>query len=311
MSQKQQTIAKKISCMGVGLHSGADVSLTLCPADEHTGILFRRLDVDAAKADVPARFDLVTNTMLGTTITNEHGVDVSTIEHLVAAIWGCGIDNIIIELQGPEIPIMDGSSDPFMSLIECAGIKQQDAPRKVIEVLDTIRVEDEDKYIEIKPAEDFSISLGINFDDKTIGQQQFDFSLATDSFKSDIGRARTFGFKHEVDQLRSMGLARGGSLDNAIVVDENGVMNEGGLRFDDEFVRHKLLDCIGDFYLAGAWFKGHFNAYCAGHKINNMVLRALFDNPQAWRYAEEAEASSPRPFSRTEAYPAEGVVAFA
>lgn len=279
----QKTINSKISCNSVGLHSGVNVSMTLVPAPCNSGIVFKRTDIGDEKGVIKANYKNVTDTNLGTTLVNEFGTKVSTIEHLMAAIWGCGIDNLVVELDGPEIPIMDGSSEPFVFLIECAGINIQEEPRRVIEVMKKIRVEEKGKFIEVEPSKDFSIDLHIDFDNKQIQNQKFDYHSTLTSFKNDICRARTFGFKHEIDQLHKMGLAKGGSLDNAILVDENGIVNKGGLRYGDEFVRHKTLDFIGDIYLAGHYILGHFTASRAGHGINNKILHELLKDETAWR----------------------------
>jgi UDP-3-O-[3-hydroxymyristoyl] N-acetylglucosamine deacetylase len=201
----------------------------------------------------------------------------------MAAIWGCGIDNLIVELDGAEIPIMDGSSEPFVFLIECAGINIQEEPRRVIEVVKKIRVEDGDKFIEVEPSKEFSIDLHIDFSHKQVQDQKFDYHSTFTSFKNDISRARTFCFKHEIDHMHKLGLAKGGSLDNAIVMDEGGIVNKGGLRYQDELVRHKTLDFIGDIYLAGHYILGHFKTSKAGHGINNKFLHKLLADESAWR----------------------------
>jgi UDP-3-O-[3-hydroxymyristoyl] N-acetylglucosamine deacetylase len=284
ISSSQKTTNSKISCSGVGLHSGVDIFLTLCPAPCDSGIVFKRVDVDADKSEIKAHYKNVVATNLGTTIANEFGVKVSTIEHLMAAIWGCGIDNLIVEVNGPEVPIMDGSSEPFVFLIECAGINTQDKPRKVIEVMKNVKIEEQNgKMVEVSPSKEFAIDLHIDFDHKQVQQQTFDYTSTFASFKNDLCRARTFGFKHEIDQLHKMGLAKGGSLDNAILVDENGIVNKEGLRYNNEFVRHKTLDFIGDIYLAGYFIIGHFKASKPGHGINNKMLHALLADETAWR----------------------------
>jgi UDP-3-O-[3-hydroxymyristoyl] N-acetylglucosamine deacetylase len=284
ISSSQKTINSKISCSGVGLHSGIDIFLTLSPAPCDTGIIFKRVDVDAANSEIKAYYKNVVATNLGTTIANEFGVKVSTIEHLMAAIWGCGIDNLVVELNGPEVPIMDGSSEPFVFLIECAGINVQDKSRKVIEIIKNIKIEEENgKMVEVLPSKEFAIDLHIDFEHSQVQQQKFDYTSTFASFKNDLCRARTFGFKHEIEQLHKMGLAKGGSLDNAILVDENGIVNKEGLRYTDEFVRHKTLDFIGDIYLAGYFIIGHFKASKPGHGINNKMLHALLSDETAWR----------------------------
>ncbi len=279
----QKTINSKVSCSGIGLHSGENSSITLLPAACDTGIVFVRTDLEKEKGTIKANYKNVVGTNLGTTLINEFGAKVATIEHLMAAIWGCGIDNLIIEINAQEVPIMDGSSEPFIFLIECAGINVQEQPRRVIEIMKKVRVEEKDKFVEVEPSREFSIDLHIDFDNKQIQQQKFDYHSTFTSFKNDICRARTFGFKHEIEHLHKMGLAKGGSLDNAILVDENGIVNKEGLRYSDEFVRHKTLDFIGDIYLAGYYILGHFNASKAGHGINNKLLHELFKDETAWR----------------------------
>lgn len=279
----QKTINSKTSCSGVGLHSGADVLITLLPAPCDTGIIFKRTDAEEGKGVIQANYKNVVATNLGTSIANESGTKVSTIEHLMAAIWGCGIDNLIVEINGPEVPIMDGSSEPFVFLIECAGINVQDKPRKIIEILKRVDFKEDGKLVEVSPAKEFSIDLSIDFAHEQIKKQKFDYVSTFASFKNDLCRARTFGFKHEIDQMHKMGLARGGSLDNAILIDDNGVVNEEGLRYGDEFVRHKTLDFIGDIYLAGHYITGHFKAIKPGHAINNKLLHELFKDDTAWR----------------------------
>ncbi len=277
----QKTINSKINCSGVGLHSGIKVSISLLPAPCNSGIVFHRTDVE--NGIVKADYRNVVDTKLGTTITNEFGVKISTIEHLMAAIWGCGIDNLIIEINNAEVPIMDGSSEPFIFLIECAGINIQEEPRRIVEIMKKVRVEEGDKFVEIEPSKDFSIDLHIDFNNKHIQEHKFDYHSNFNSFKNDVCRARTFGFKHEIEHLHKLGLAKGGSLDNAILVDENGIVNKEGLRYSDEFVRHKALDFIGDMYLAGHYIIGHFNASKSGHGINNKMLHELFKDKSAWR----------------------------
>ena len=285
----QHTLAHSVSCVGVALHTGEKISMTLHPAPENTGIVFQRSDLKNQPNVVPASYKNVTKTTLGTTITNAAGVSVSTIEHLMAALWGCGIDNARIELDGAEVPIMDGSSEPFVFLIECAGKTEQNAPRKMIEVLKTVSVTDGDKHASISPAPYFGVSLEINFKSGAIATQQCVFSVEDASFKTDLSRARTFGFDHEVEQMRAAGLARGGSLDNAIVVSGDKVLNKEGLRYKDEFVRHKVLDCIGDLYLAGGQLVGQVSAARTGHGLNNKLLHALFSTEGAWRIAAPSD----------------------
>jgi len=279
---QQRTLKTAIHCRGVALHSGARVAMTLCPAAPDTGIVFRRTDRDGA--DVAARWHNVAEQPLCTRIDDGSGGSVSTIEHLMAALAGLEIDNAVIEIDGPEVPVMDGSAAPFVFLIECAGIVEQDAPRRAIRVLKPVRVGEGSKSAALTPDDGFLMSFDIDFASDAISRQDITIAIDPDSFKSHISRARTFGFLHEVDQLRAAGLARGGSLDNAVVISGNEVLNREGLRYVDEFVRHKVLDALGDLYLAGAPIVGHFHGVRSGHALNQQLLRALFADPSAWCY---------------------------
>ena len=287
----QRTLKNRISCTGVGLHTGVQVSLTLHPAAADTGIVFLRSDVAPGIARVQARWDRVRASVLCTTIGNEFGTSVMTIEHLMAAFAGCGIDNAIVELNGPEVPAMDGSAHPFVLLMECAGTIAQESPRRVLRVLHPVEVVDGDRRAALRPAHEFRIDFEIDFDG-TKGapkgsagvHQRRAFRGSASAFKEEIGRARTFGFADEVEAMRAKGFARGGSLDNAVVVDGDKVLNAGGLRYDDEFVRHKILDCIGDLYLAGAPMVAHVVGLRSGHAVTHMLLRALFADKSAWRF---------------------------
>jgi len=283
ISKSQKTINSRISCKGIGVHSGDHASMTFVPAPVNTGIVFRRTDLDKSKSLIKAKYDNVTGTNLGTSLTNKHGAKVSTVEHLMAAIWGCGIDNLYVDIAGEEIPIMDGSSEPFIFLFECAGLKTQDEPRKIIEILKTIRVEEEDKFAQVSPSKEFSIELEVEFSHQKISKQKFVYSPGSTSFKNDISRARTFGFKHEIEQLHKMNLAKGGSLDNAVLIDDGQVINKEGLRYSDELVRHKALDFVGDVYLSGSFIAGAFKAYKTGHKLNNMLMLELFSDKDNYR----------------------------
>ncbi len=282
MALYQRTLKNPIHCNGVGLHGGQDVTLRLVPAKPNTGIIFRRTDLKNGARDVAAQFDKVIDTRLCTVLGNDHGTRIGTVEHLLAALAGCGVDNAIIELDGPEVPIMDGSSEPFVFLIDCAGVEEQPVEREAISVIRPVTVENNGACATLEPAKAFTIRLGIDFKSEAIGRQDLFLELTDDAFKREISRARTFGFLHEVEAMRAMGLARGGSLDNAIVVDGDSIMNEDGLRFDDEFVRHKVLDCIGDLALAGGPVLGHFVGDCTGHALNNQLLRALFADDENW-----------------------------
>jgi UDP-3-O-[3-hydroxymyristoyl] N-acetylglucosamine deacetylase len=290
----QRTIKNKVSCFGIGLHTGMRVDMALLPAEEDAGIIFKRVDVGNKDPFIKASYENVSNTLLGTTLRNNDGIHVATIEHLMAALWGCGVDNCMVEINGPEVPIMDGSSEPFVFLIECAGVQEQKKTRKVIEVLKEITVYESNVansgYMTIAPADSFSVNLHIDFGESVISSQDCTFNLKNVSFKSDICRARTFGFEHEVETMRRNGLAQGGSLDNAIVIGKDGVLNKEGLRYSDEFVRHKVLDCIGDAYLAGGYLQGSLKGFKSGHALNNQLLRSFFADKDAWRIAQIPEA---------------------
>ncbi len=286
---QQTTLLRPINCVGIALHSGEKVSLTLKPAGAGSGVVFYRTDVPGSK-EILARWDNVVDTRMCTVIGNEDGLTVGTVEHLMAALSGCHVDNVIIEVNGPEVPVMDGSAQPFVFFIECAGLQEQNIPRRVIEILKPVRVEIGDKLSEIVPSENFTVGFEIDFEEKAVARQQVTVSLINGTFKKEVARARTFGFMHEVEQLRAVGLALGGSLDNAVVVEGDKILNEGGLRYEDEFVRHKVLDAVGDLALSGAVMKGHYRGVRAGHALTNQLLRALFADPTAWRYMNEEAA---------------------
>ena len=283
---KQTTLGNKVSCSGIGLHSGSQVGMTIYPAAAHTGIVFKRLDVPQEQSFVPAHFDAVCESRLGTTIRNRHGVTVATIEHLMAALWGTGIDNAVIELDGPEVPIMDGSSEPFVFMLECARVIELAAPRRILRILKTVEVREGDSIARVERNvegdEGCAIGIEIQFESKLIERQVSHYDFREVTFKQSLSRARTFGFEHEVTALREMGLALGGSLDNAVVVGKDRILNEDGLRYADEFVRHKALDCIGDLYLAGCRIDARFTFVRPGHAINNALLRALFADDSAY-----------------------------
>ncbi len=285
----QRTLRGAAECSGIGVHSGEKVHMRLLPAPENTGIVFIRTDLLNGARTIPARWDHVVETRLCTVIGNDHGGKVATIEHLMAALRAYEIDNAIIEIDGAEVPVMDGSSDSFVFLIEMAGIVTQNAPRRAIEIIRPVEISAAGKLARLMPANESRFSLEIDFDRKAIATQSYDFVLSADGFKSELSRARTFGFYEEVDQLQKQGFARGGSLHNAIVIKDDQVLNEEGLRYTDEFVRHKVLDAVGDLALAGAPIMGHFHGHCSGHAINNQLLRALFADPLAWRETEASE----------------------
>jgi UDP-3-O-[3-hydroxymyristoyl] N-acetylglucosamine deacetylase len=281
---RQCTLRFPVGCRGIGLHSGADINLLLKPGRPGSGIVVRRTDVVNGGSVIPISWRHVAGSRMATTVGNEYGVSISTIEHLMAALAGCGVDNAVVEVDAAEIPVMDGSAAPFVAMIERAGIVEQDALRQAIKVLRPIEVGDAAKSMSIRPADEFRVSFEIDFDEPAIRRQSRTITLVGDAFKNEIARARTFGFEHEVDQLRRSGLARGGSLENAVVISRGAILNEGGLRYDDEFVRHKILDCIGDLYLAGAPILGHVFAFRSGHAMTHALLDALFADDRAWCY---------------------------
>lgn len=287
-TERQQTLRGTAQCIGVGVHSGIEVTLRLRPAPKDHGIVFMRTDLPAERNLIPALWDRVVDTRLCTVIGNEFGATVGTVEHLMAALRALDIDNALIEVDGPEVPIMDGSAAPFVFLIEMAGIQEQDEARRWIEIVKPVEVVLEGKSAALLPGDQPAFNMEILFDTPVIDRQNFDFSVSAAGFKGQISRARTFGFLEEVDQLRRMGLARGGSLSNAVVIGGDRVLNEEGLRYDDEFVRHKLLDAIGDLSLAGAPIRGTFSGFCTGHALNNRLLRALFADAAAWRFTAQA-----------------------
>jgi UDP-3-O-[3-hydroxymyristoyl] N-acetylglucosamine deacetylase len=280
--------------------------MTLRPAPAGYGIEFVRTDLGHGDgARIPALWNNVCDTRLCTVLGNDTGARVGTVEHLLAALFGSDIDNAVIEIDGPEVPAMDGSAAPFVFLIECAGTVEQAAPRRAIQVLRRISVDDGDSTVSITPGIGFSINFDIDFAGTAIERQSCFMPFGAGVFKAEIARARTFGFLHEIGQLRAAGLARGGSLDNAIVINGLRVMNEDGLRFDDECVRHKVLDCAGDLYLAGGPVVGHVVASKSGHELNNRLLRTLFARRDAWRYVDMMPAHQTVPVrARTHAYPA-------
>lgn len=283
-SVHQHTLKNSFTVIGVGVHSGAAATMTVNPASANNGITFIRTDIKDRNNAVAARWDNVTDTRLCTVIANQDGVSVSTIEHLLSALAAAGIDNAVVEIDGPEIPIMDGSALDFMTAIDTAGIQRQKAPRCELHIKKTVSYQEGNKEVFLSPAEGQYFGFEISFDNPLIGRQKYTHQLKTESYRKEISSARTFGFLHEVEQLRKMGLARGGSLENAIVVDGDKILNPEGLRFKNEFVRHKILDAIGDIYLAGAQMVGHYHGVRAGHAMNNKVLRVLFSQPDAYEF---------------------------
>lgn len=279
---RQRTLKTIVRATGVGLHTGRKVYLTLRPAASDTGIVFRRIDL-AEPVDIRAKATLIGDTRLSSCL-DVNGVRVSTVEHLMSAFAGLGVDNAYVDLTAEEVPIMDGSSSPFVFLIQSAGLEEQNAPKRFMRVKKSIQVVDGDKWARFEPYEGFRMDFSIDFNHPVMQKaaQRVSIDFATTSYVKDIARARTFGFMQEVEYLRTQGLGLGGSLDNAIVVDEFNVLNPDGLRYDDEFVKHKALDAIGDLYLLGHPLLGAFSAHKSGHALNNRLARELLGQPDAW-----------------------------
>ncbi len=293
---KQRTLKKAISATGVGLHNGEKVTLTLRPAAPDTGIVFKRVDLPQPN-EIVATPGVVHDTRMCSALES-NGARVATVEHVMSALAGLGVDNVYIEVDASEIPIMDGSSGPFVFLLQEAGIVEQTAAKKFIRIKKAVEVKEGDKWVKFEPYHGFKIDFTIDFNHPVFEHSgnNVKIDFAADSYIKEISRARTFGFMHEVEYLRSNGLARGGSLDNAIVLDEYRVLNADGLRYDDEFVKHKVLDAIGDLYMLGHPILGAFYAYKSGHALNNQLLRALMQDETAWEYTtfekqEDAPAS--------------------
>ena len=279
---RQRTLKNVIRATGVGLHSGEKVYLTLRPAPVDAGIVFRRVDLDPV-VEIPARADSVTETMLCTGLSQDGG-KVMTVEHLMSAMAGLGIDNAYVELSAPEVPIMDGSSGPFVFLLQSAGIAEQDAPKRFMRIRETVEVREGDKVARFEPHDGFRIGFTVEFDHPAIpaSRSRAEVEFSTTSYVREVSRARTFGFMRDLEFMRERNLGLGGSMDNAIVLDEFRVLNEDGLRYADEFVRHKILDAVGDLYLAGRPIIGAFEGFKSGHALNNKLVRALLAQPAAW-----------------------------
>ncbi|MGS2717746.1 UDP-3-O-acyl-N-acetylglucosamine deacetylase [Eionea flava] len=296
---RQRTLKNEIQATGVGLHTGDKVYLCLKPAPEDYGIVFRRVDLEPS-VDIPAKAENVGDTTLSTSLVSGD-VKVSTVEHLLSAMAGMGIDNAIIEVSAAEVPIMDGSAGPFVFLIQSAGIQEQSAPKKFIRIKKSVSVEDGDKTASFRPFDGFKVSFSIDFDHPAFKDRSLHASVdfSSTSFVKEVSRARTFGFMHEIEHLRSKGLAKGGSMDNAIVVDDFRVLNEDGLRYEDEFVKHKVLDAIGDLYLLGNSLIGEFCAHKSGHALNNKSLRKLISQPDAWEVVTfEDDSAAPISYAK-------------
>ena len=289
---KQRTLKNIIRATGVGLHTGEKIYLTLRPAAPNTGIRFRRTDLKEP-VEILACPENVTDTRLSTTIEKD-GTRVSTVEHLMSVFAGLGIDNAYVDLTAPEVPIMDGSAGPFVFLVQSAGIQEQDAPKKFLRIKKTVEVRDEDKWVRFEPFEGFKVSFEIDFNhpvfESSAKKSSMDFS--TTSFVREVSRARTFGFMGDLEVLQQNGLARGGGMDNAIVMDDFRILNEDGLRYEDEFVKHKILDAIGDLYLLGHPLIGAFHAHKSGHYLNNLLLRELLAQEEAWELVSYEDVES-------------------
>lgn len=284
MTNFQHTLRKSVKAFGIGLHSGKKICLKINPSPANTGICFVRSDLSPEQV-IPARTEYVVDTRFATTIGTERG-SVSTIEHLMAALSGAGVNNALIEVDGPEVPAMDGSAAPFLTLLQKAGLKAQDEPIRYIEILEPIMVTRGDKLLSIEPCKNFVVSFEIEFEHPLIAKQRFVDKITPQTFACQISKARTFGFLSEVELLRENGFALGGSLENAVVVGDASIHNSGGLRFSDEFVRHKVLDLIGDLYLLGAPILGKVKAVKSGHALHHVLTQELLNRPYAWEYME-------------------------
>jgi UDP-3-O-[3-hydroxymyristoyl] N-acetylglucosamine deacetylase len=302
---KQRTLKNIIRATGVGLHTGDKVYMTLRPAAPNTGIVFRRTDLNPP-IDIHARPDCVGDTRLSTTLV-KGDVRVSTVEHLLSAMAGLGIDNAIVELSAPEVPIMDGSAGPFVFLLQSAGIEEQSAAKRFIRIKKPVKVQEGDKWASFEPFEGFKVGFSIEFNHPIISKRtsraEIDFS--TTSFVKEVSRARTFGFMRDIEMLREHNLALGGSMDNAVVLDDYRVLNEDGLRYEDEFVKHKILDAIGDLYLLGHSLIGAYHAHKSGHELNNKLLRTLIADPAAWEEVVYKDDPAVSPISY--AHPAQAI----
>lgn len=287
--EAQKTVARPVRIDGVGLHSGVPVRLSLRPAPCDHGIVFQRVDITDRPAVIPASFECVTPSQLCTSLVNGAGVSVRTVEHLMAALAGLHVDNLLVEMDGPELPILDGSARPFVEAILAAGLIGQRPPRRAIKILREVRVAEQGRWAALGPDDGFAIEFEIDFPSAAVTARHGHYAVTPDSFVALLSGARTFGFRQEVESLRSRGLALGGSLANAVVVDGDAVMNPEGLRFADEFVRHKALDALGDLYLAGAPLIGRFCGYKSGHALNIRLLNALFADRAAWTYVAAVE----------------------
>ena len=289
MSPNQHTIMRSISCRGIGLHSGVVVNLNFSPAKPNSGIVFVYNRPGYKSEIIEGSYKNVVNTQLSTNLGKNNKVLISTVEHLMSALHGCGIDNLIVEVDGPEIPIMDGSANAFVSLLEYAGAVKQSSKRKIIKVNKTIEVSDSNSSIRVEPSnsDDLVLNFLIEYEDSLIKKQTYSYSLKNDDFQDQICNARTYGFEADVNKLREAGFAKGGSLENAIVVSGDKVLNKDGLRYEDEFVRHKILDLLGDLYLSGHRISANIYADKSGHTLNNQLIHKIFNQRDCWNFQEE------------------------
>src|SRR5712692_2799485 len=294
----QRTLSSVAGCRGIGLHCGQPVAMVLRPAPADTGIVFRRLD---AGAEIRARWTSTAESALSTVLSNGEGIEIGTIEHLMAALAGSQVDNALIELDGPEVPIMDGSAAPFLLLIERVGVVPQDAARRAFKILKPVWVGENGSSAALLPEHGFSMTFEIDFDNPLIRRQDIALNFEPGTFQAELAPARTFGLLDDWPRLKAAGLARGGSLDNAVVISGNRVLNDGGLRFADEFVRHKLVDALGDLYLAGGPIIGHFRGLRSGHALNRRLLAALFADCDAWRDTTMVETAGLGSLARSDA----------
>ena len=288
----QATLKSSIILVGAGLHSGRPARLCVMPAPAEFGIEFRRVDITDKDNRIPARFDMVNDTQLCTRLSNKSGVEVATVEHLMAALAGCGVHNAIVEIDGPEVPIMDGSSERFVKEILSVGVVELGAPVKVLRILKAVSVSDGDAFAELSPSDDFEIDFEIAFEDRAIGEQHHSLNMKNGSFVRELSNCRTFCMFSDVEYMKSIGLARGGSLANAIVIDDGNVLNPEGYRREDECVRHKMLDALGDLALAGVPVIGRYHGVRAGHRMTNLLLHAVFAAPDSFEIVEVNEQQS-------------------
>ncbi|MFA5939131.1 MAG: UDP-3-O-acyl-N-acetylglucosamine deacetylase [Sinimarinibacterium sp.] len=295
---RQRTLKQAVRASGIGLHSGRKVYLSLLPAGPDTGIVFRRTDLSPA-VEVPSRAQLLREAVMCSTLVADDGTKIMTIEHLMSAFAGLGIDNCVVELSSPEVPIMDGSSGPFVFLIQSAGIHEQDAPKKFIRIRQPVQVQDGDKWARFEPFDGFRLSFSIDFRHPALraSAQSAVIDFSTTSYVSEVSRARTFGFMRELDTLRAANLGLGASLDNVVALDDYRVVNRDGLRYEDEFVRHKILDAVGDLYLLGHPAVGAFTAFKSGHALNNKLVRAVLEDTASFEITTYDDATRPAPIS--------------